>query len=588
MTAKKMLAYVLTASILVLPVPFSSAQAAGVVSSKYVSITDYGAVPNDANDDLPAIRQAAAAAKAAGKSVYVPPGTFLYSDAIVLDGVDLTGEGEVSVLKSTNAQRQAVQLGGSGSDLSRVKLTTIPVSARLSSSVSARVHVTDGASNYSVKDTIIEGGSSAGIIAYGVNGTITGNTIRDTLADGIHITGVSANIRVENNTLRSTGDDMIAVVSYEKNGDWVKNVKISGNDMSGGHARGITVSGGMNVQIEDNRIADTGGAGIFIASEGSYKTYAVTNLKVVRNTVARDSLNPSIPEKGGIRVQATYKEPSIVNAQFAQNTIKDSADSGILILGSASIVNASFEQNQILRPAVHGIYILKTVVGTLRFAQNAVVQPGGSVFYNSSKARVTSDLPNSAPEDNGGTDAYTAARGTPFIDGAVDDVWLNATPLKLNVDANGTTGTVRVAWDDSALYYLFEMTDRTPYALASEEHNDSVEVWTDELNAKNGTRTTGDYQLRVDLNNKISSVVQGFNLSKVRSAVVRGDGTYTAEFAVPYVALTPKAGDVIGFNASANDDANGDGKRDTYLSWIDKNLPYWADTRVYGEIVLGD
>lgn len=59
-----------------------------------------------------------------------------------------------------------------------------------------------------------------------------------------------------------------------------------------------------------------------------------------------------------------------------------------------------------------------------------------------------------------------------------------------------------------------------------------------------------------------------------------------AELAVPYTALVPEIGKTIGFNASANDDVNGDGKRDQYISWVDKNLPYWADTKVYNNVQL--
>ncbi|GGO09639.1 sugar-binding protein [Saccharibacillus kuerlensis] len=612
MSIMKKLAYLLTASVLALPAAISTAAPSAEMSTETSSemfaeesaetsaetsaeaaaapgrailITNYGAVPDDDVDDLDAIRQAVSAAKDSGRNVYVPPGTFLYSDVIVLDGVRLVGRGETSILHSTNPQRQAIQLAGSGSELEDVKLTTVPVTTRLSSSVSARVHVMPGAADFSITDTVIEGGSSAGIIVYGVNGTIRKNTVRDTLADGIHITGGSENIRVERNTVRDTGDDMIAVVSYEKNGAWVKNVEIDRNDVSGGHARGITVSGGTDVTIDRNRIADTGGAGIFIASEGSYQTYEVRNLKVSRNEILRDSRNLSIPEKGGIRLQATNKEPSIINAVFDRNTITDSGDSSILILGSTSI-EAMFSRNDIINPANHGIHILRTVTGTLSFMRNTVEGAGGSPLYNQSEAQVSSDIPNSAPPGGGSGEEYVAARGTPYIDGLIDDVWSNSTPLQLNTDANGTTGTVRITWDDQALYYLFEMSDATPNALSTAENNDSVEVWVDELNAKNGTRTVGDYQLRVGYDSVLSSSIRGFNFSNVKSTVVHREGGYTVEFAVPYTALTPKAGDVIGFNASANDDSNGDGKRDTYLSWIDKNLPYWADTRVYGEVTL--
>jgi len=582
---RHVLTCLLMSSVLAVPAAVSFPSSAVQASSRVVSIADYGAVPDDGIDDLNAIRQAVAAAKASNKNVYVPAGTFFYDDVVVLDGVDMVGEGEISVLHSTNPQRQAVQLAGNGSGLSQVKLTTVPVTTRLSTSVSARVHIMPGAADFTISDTFIVGGSSAGIIGYGINGAIVRNDVRDTLADGIHMTGGSANIRIEENTVRDTGDDMIAVVSYEKNGTWVNNVKIANNDVAGGHARGITVSGGTNISIERNRIADTGGAGVFIASEGSYQTYEVRNLQVVRNTILRDSRNAAIPEKGGIRLQATYKEPSIVNATFEQNTITDSADSGILILGSASI-QAFFARNEIVNPANHGMHILKTVIGQLNFSGNKVQGAGGFPFYNQSQAQVFSDVPNSAPPGGGEEDDYVAARGTPRIDGFVDDVWSNATPLALNVDANGTTGTVRIAWDDNALYYLFEMTDATPNALASDEHNDSVEVWVDELNAKNGTRTVGDYQLRVGYDGALSSAVRGFDLSNVTKAVMQRESGYTAEFAVPYTALVPQAGDVIGFNASANDDSNGDGRRDTYLSWVDKNLPYWADTRVYGEVTL--
>lgn len=588
MSIEKKFVCLLAAFVLVLPASVTGSASAAEeqkTSSKVVSISDHGAVPNDNVNDLDAIRQAVAAAKASGKSVYVPPGTFLYDDVIVLDGVALTGRGESSILQSTNPDRQAVQLAGKGSSLSKVKLTTVPVSTRLASSVSARVHVMPEASDFAVKNTTIDGGSSAGIIVYGRNGEIEKNTVRNTLADGIHITGGSANIQVEDNIVRDTGDDMIAVVSYEKNGTWVQNVKIEGNDVSGGHARGITVSGGTDIVIEKNRVADSGGAGIFIASEGSYRTYEVRNLIVSKNEVIGDSRNPSIPEKGGIRLQATNKEPSIINAVFEKNTIKDSTDSGILILGSTRI-EASFEKNRIVNPANHGIHILRTTIGTLTFEKNKVEKQGGSPFYNQSQAEVVSDMPNSATPGEGDEDSYTAARGTPRIDGAVDDVWIDSTPLQLNTDANGTTGTVRIAWDAEALYYLFEMSDATPNALGSEENNDSVEVWVDELNAKNGTRTVGDYQIRVGLDGSLSSSIRGFDLSKVESAVVKREGGYTVELAVPYTALTPQAGHTIGFNASANDDSNGDGRRDTYLSWVDKNLPYWADTRVYGEVKL--
>ncbi|REE87480.1 polygalacturonase [Paenibacillus taihuensis] len=591
MRMRRTLSTLLSTALLSMPAVTYAAEAnTGITPTNAISITEFGATPNDGTDDLAAINKALSEAAATGKSVYVPEGTFLFSDSITLNGVDLSGTGPTSILKSTNLERQAVVLSGNGSDLSRVKLTTVPAATRLTTDISARVIAAETSTNYSIKDIEIDGGSSAGIFNLGSHGVISGNIVKNTLADGIHMTGRSNDILVERNEVRDNGDDHIAVVSYEKFGDWCKNITIRNNEVSGGHARGITVSGGENVTIENNKIDRTGGAGIFIASEGNWQTYAVTNLSVKNNTISNTSLNGSVAEKGGIRLQATYKDPGIQNAIFENNKVSGSKDSGILLIGSDQIF-ATFKGNTVENAAAYGIYILKTVKGEITFANNVVTGSKSGAFYNlSTAAKVTSDLKNEAPgaSENGNSSDYVAVKGTPVIDGKADALWDNSTALQLNTDDYGTTGTARIAWDDRNLYYLFDMKDSTPNAAAENENNDSVEVWVDELNAKHGARGTGDYQLRADLKNALSSTEEGWDLTAIKSAVTKSDGGYMVEFAVPYRALSPKPGDSIGFNASANDDANGDGKRDTYVSWIDKNLPYWADTKVYNQVQLID
>lgn len=552
-----------------------------------LSITSYGAVANDDVDDLAAINGAVAAAKVSHKAVWIPEGTFLYGDLIWLDGVDMIGAGTSSVLKSTNAEKQAVVLTGQGASIKSVALTTVPVTVRLSTPESTRIWVHPEAAHYEIRDVLIDGGSSAGIIAFGDDGLITDNVVANTLADGIHITNGSTDVRVLNNTVRDTGDDQIAVVSYigGYGGPVAKGITIARNDVSGGSARGITVSGGEDISIERNHVSNTGGAGIYIASEGSWNTYAVTNVRVIKNTLVAPNQNPGVPDKGGIRLQAT--NGSITGAVFEKNTIRNSGDSGILIVGSSPI-QAFFSKNVISEPALYGIRIVCTVTGQIGFDKNTVTNSGLAPFSNASSADVVSDMPNDPDAGPCGSgDEVVAGDGTPVIDGSVDALWANSSPMQLNVDPNGTTGTARIVWDEANLYFLFEMVDSTPNAVGAYEGNDSVEVWVDQLNAKNGAWTVGDYHLRVDLLNNISTNT-GMDLSGVQSAVTTGDGTYVVEFAVPHTVLDPQPGSVIGFNASANDDANGDGLRDAYLSWVDKNLPYWADTSVYGEVILID
>jgi ribosomal protein L9 len=556
-----------------------------------LSIVDFGAIANDGLDDLPAIKLAVAAAKTQGKSVYVPSGEFTFNGLLTLDAVDLSGDGETSILKSINLTQQSVVLTGDGTDLSAVKLTSVPATVRLTNDDSARVRVGSNATNYSIKNIVIDGGSSVGFYNAGTHGVISGNTVQNMLADGIHITALSNDILVENNTVHQVGDDFIAVVSYEKFGGWVKNVVIRNNNVSHGEARGLTVSGGENVLIENNTVSDVYGAGIYLSSEGNYKTYTVKDVIVRNNTVTNDSINGGSPTKGGLNITATNKNPSIDNVLVENNTFIDSQDNGALIVGTFEIDGLQIKNNVFQNPANYGIMIVKTVFGEISITGNTVTSSGKAVYVNNSTdPDITSDLTNEA-ENGGGGGTHVAAYGTPTIDGQADDFWAYATVLQMNTSAAGTTGTARVAWDEDKLYYLFEMQDATPFAVSEKEKNDSVEIWMDELNSKHGAQSTGDYQMRVDLNNakttSMKTSVSNF-LNSVTSAVYRTQTGYQVEIAVPFTTAehAPKVGDIVGFNASANDDANGDGMRDGFVSWVDPSLPYWADTRVYNEVKL--
>ncbi|MDR6551041.1 sugar-binding protein [Paenibacillus qinlingensis] len=552
-----------------------------------LSILDYGAVPNDGKDDLPAIKLAVEAAKAKGKGVYVPSGEFNLNGVLTLDAVDLTGDGDTSILKSMDLKFQAIILTGEGTDLSAVKLTSVPASVRLTNDDSARVRVGPNAKNYSITNIVIDGGSSVGFFNAGTNGVISGNTVKNMLADGIHITALSSEILVENNTVNRVGDDFIAVVSYEKFGGWVKNVTIRNNNVSDGEARGLTVSGGENVLVENNKVSDIDGAGIYLSSEGNYKTYAVKDTFVRNNTVVNDSRDGGSPTQGGLNITATNKNPSLVNVVIENNTFTDSHDNGVLIAGTFEIKGVQFKNNTIVNPKNYGILIVKTIVGDINIAGNKVTKSGKAVYANqSSDKRITSDLASEGSGSGGAGTSSVAAYGTPKIDGEIDGLWADASVLQMNTAATGTTGTAKIAWDEKALYYLFEMKDTTPYAVAVNEKNDSVEVWVDELNKKNGAKTTGDYQMRVDLKNAVTTSMKGLNLTNVVSAVKEVKGGYIIEFAVPYRELKPAADTIIGFNASANDDSNGDGVRNAFVTWVDKNLPYWADTKVYNEVKL--
>jgi parallel beta-helix repeat protein len=155
--------------------------------------------------------------------------------------------------------------------------------------------------------------SAAGIVVqHAERFLVAGNTVVRSLADGIHITGGSRNGRVLNNTVRETGDDMIAVVSYADRGPparnsaaklaaaWetnvenmlARNILISGNRVSGQYwGRGITVVGGQSVAIVRNTIENVPlAAAILVAREAVYQTFGVDGV-VIEGNILRDVQN---------------------------------------------------------------------------------------------------------------------------------------------------------------------------------------------------------------------------------------------------------------------------------------------------------
>ena len=76
-------------------------------------------------------------------------------------------------------------------------------------------------------------------------------------------------------------------------------------------------------------------------------------------------------------------------------------------------------------------------------------------------------------------DMPVARWGTPVVDAQVEDAWA-AVPA-CTLQSGATSATVRMRWDDHALYLLAEVTDPALDAGDAEPYNqDSVEVFLDE------------------------------------------------------------------------------------------------------------
>ncbi|OWA33909.1 hypothetical protein B9G55_16305 [Saccharibacillus sp. O16] len=336
-------------------VNFTAASAAPVpaptpVDTSSLSVTSYGAAANDGKDDLSAFNAAASAAKAQGKTLSIPAGEFNLSGVFTIDGIKVVGAGKTStILVSTDPENGSIDLKGNKVELRNLKHEYKTTVARGNGAHEKNSITVRSATNFVIDNVQVNKSSTAGImITYGAsNGTISNNVVENTGADGIHMTNSVNAMTVENNVVRGAGDDCIAVVSYKDGADLpVRNITIRGNDVGyNSQARGISVVGGTDVLIENNKVQETQMAGVYISVEGSYNTQDVNRVKINGNTIN----HTGIQEPQNHPNVLVYASQGVIdNVEFNNNMITNGAHRGIGVWGDATIKTITFRQNTLV------------------------------------------------------------------------------------------------------------------------------------------------------------------------------------------------------------------------------------------------
>ncbi|WP_175015328.1 right-handed parallel beta-helix repeat-containing protein [Burkholderia lata] len=221
-----------------------------------------------------------------GQRLVFRPGRYVVGRSLVVRQRHVVLSGFGATLIATVPGNQTIAMRGEGTTLVGFHITGTGAT-RLDTPESTKVEVTGH--DVQVLDNVIDGGASAGIFVFGGSDVaIVGNQVRSTLADGIHMTHGARNVLVQGNVVRDTGDDMIAVVSYQADGALSRNVLITGNSLEGNTwGRGITVVGGADVTISNNIVRDVQvSAGILVAQEDSYRTYGASDVRVENNVIS--------------------------------------------------------------------------------------------------------------------------------------------------------------------------------------------------------------------------------------------------------------------------------------------------------------
>lgn len=181
----------------------------------------------------------------------------------------------------------------------------------------------------------------------------------------------------------------------------------------------------------------------------------------------------------------------------------------------------------------------------------------------------------------------TAAYGTPVIDGIRDDIWDITQELPVNQMLQAwqtASGTARVLWDEENLYVFFEVKDDIlDNSSANPWECDSVEVFIDEENCKNGAYKNDDGQYRVSYKNQ-QSFGESTDIRGFESAAADTGTSYIVEMKIPVKVKNYMPDVVIGFDLQINDAKNG--SRTGIAMWCDVTGDSWQNTDKWGELML--
>ena len=343
-------------------------------------VTSFGIAPSDTKDQTAAI-QAALDALKPGDWLVFPAGKYLHSKSLRVRVAGVTIWSDGATLVATNPLDTAMMMQADNTTLYGFRMHTA-TTTRGSALQHARIVIAPNGNttgprvkNVTVRRNTVEnagapgttyanGSSASGIFIYHADGFLVAeNTVKRSLADGIHTTGGSINGRVIKNTVRENGDDMIAVVSYmAAKGTEIssmtsnmatmrdqrlnRNILITDNDVKGQYwGRGITVVGGEKVTIQHNAIADTThGAGVLLARESGYLSFGVKDVIVRNNTISNVQTGAPVYSDGNHTTWARTGHAGIeVHSLATSSELADSAFASAIAIDKVLLENNTID-----------------------------------------------------------------------------------------------------------------------------------------------------------------------------------------------------------------------------------------------------
>jgi len=355
-----------------------------------LSVTDYGATPNDGTDDGAAIQKCINAAAVEKKEVWLPPGTYLdASTTLTVQDVKVQGAGmwRTSI---QGASASFVCSGGSCqfSDLAIFGNVTLRDDAN-------GVHAFGGpfGSNSRIDNVWMEHFTTGPWIGQSGSSPIEGMVIsgcrmRDLYADGVNLNTSTSNTTVEQCHARSTGDDAFASWS-SSGGPNSNNVFQFNTAQLPWRANCYAIYGGTSNSLQDNICADTVTyPGIFIAQDFSSSPFSGTT-SIARNTLIRSGGGMYGKNWGALTIYGHQMSNPITGVQIQDVDIESATFSGVYLLGpNDAIQDLTLTNMTIASPGTYGINVDPSATGTATATDVVVTNPGAGSGLNNQAASV--------------------------------------------------------------------------------------------------------------------------------------------------------------------------------------------------------
>lgn len=349
------------------------------------------------------------------------------------------------------------------------------------------------------------------------------------------------------------------------------------------------------VLINNSTVAKTVSIGYYTgsnlpASYNIYRTSATENFVQVGSVATSASI--TLPPQS---VTTLYGSHAAQDNGISPSLLTQPASASVPLAGSTAFtVDANGTPNLVFQWYRNGVAIDGEVgrTYTIKAAQQADNGAKYTVKVTNAFGSVTSSEAILTVTSFNGLTLYKIA-STPTIDGVADALWNNIPSQSLsknvigNPSASDFSGSFKMAWDNTNLYLLINMTDNIP-TVGNANGDDVFEVYVDADNSKALSYDANDYQIVFTLGSTTVAETKHNATNGIVVASTKTTTSWIGEVAIPWttIAVSPVAGKIIGIDVAADDY---DGSTRLYKkAWNATSNDLWFNPSYMGIGLLSD